>query len=485
MNREADGATLRCSFCRTGQDEVGKLISSPSDYERAYVCDDCVVICERLLKGLNVGELSSRLGSGSTGQVEPRITSESDGDVRCSFCHRRQTAVGSLVVGSAGSARAYICKECIEVCRSILDDDKNPDEKGQQQTKTGDDAEWRKGWHRDAESFGNDVRYLQFLSSEFSRVSERRVRVFNGPTGEPQPVGEYIPLELSDVSAPEAKIRDVAAEVAKAIEDHGVDAARSLDQERALRRAVESLRAESAGRELEQSAEGFPSRGGEFGQGLLLQGFPLVHLRIFQIEKALVKRDFNTALACARDACEPLQKLIDAEVRTALRQLSEQIDVLASSLDVMRVQQLRKERESVSQMDATDPDVARRVGALYADVLALVQKSRTVVKVNVFPHGVRDVFTIDDQMTVADLSEQLKEKYTDLITEYLYRFHRRRVLMGEVKIRIFSDAECSSGGAELGDSMKLVDIPKRQTEGVTWYPELADAPRGFYEKAPS
>jgi hypothetical protein len=35
-------ATLHCSFCGKSQDVVGKLISSPSDYPRAYICDECV-----------------------------------------------------------------------------------------------------------------------------------------------------------------------------------------------------------------------------------------------------------------------------------------------------------------------------------------------------------------------------------------------------------------------------------------------------------
>src|SRR5215469_3173446 len=34
--------TLQCSFCGKSQDIVGKLISSPSDYPRAYICDECV-----------------------------------------------------------------------------------------------------------------------------------------------------------------------------------------------------------------------------------------------------------------------------------------------------------------------------------------------------------------------------------------------------------------------------------------------------------
>ena len=34
--------TLHCSFCRKSQDVVGKLISSPADFPRAYICDECV-----------------------------------------------------------------------------------------------------------------------------------------------------------------------------------------------------------------------------------------------------------------------------------------------------------------------------------------------------------------------------------------------------------------------------------------------------------
>jgi ClpX C4-type zinc finger len=34
--------TLHCSFCRKSQGAVGKLISSPADSPRAYICDECV-----------------------------------------------------------------------------------------------------------------------------------------------------------------------------------------------------------------------------------------------------------------------------------------------------------------------------------------------------------------------------------------------------------------------------------------------------------
>ncbi|MGI4854846.1 MAG: ATP-dependent Clp protease ATP-binding subunit ClpX [Janthinobacterium lividum] len=41
--------SLRCSFCHKSQDTVAKLISSPSDYPRAYICDECVAVCNSIL----------------------------------------------------------------------------------------------------------------------------------------------------------------------------------------------------------------------------------------------------------------------------------------------------------------------------------------------------------------------------------------------------------------------------------------------------
>jgi ATP-dependent Clp protease ATP-binding subunit ClpX len=42
--------SLRCSFCHKSQDAVAKLISSPSDYPRAYICDECVGVCNSILE---------------------------------------------------------------------------------------------------------------------------------------------------------------------------------------------------------------------------------------------------------------------------------------------------------------------------------------------------------------------------------------------------------------------------------------------------
>jgi ATP-dependent Clp protease ATP-binding subunit ClpX len=60
---------LRCSFCRKAQDAVGKLISSPGDFPRAYICDECVAVCNSILEE----ERSERV---PTSQAKPPRPSE-------------------------------------------------------------------------------------------------------------------------------------------------------------------------------------------------------------------------------------------------------------------------------------------------------------------------------------------------------------------------------------------------------------------------
>ena len=50
MKPRGNDETLRCSFCHKSQDVVGKLISSPSDYPRAYICDECIAVCNSILE---------------------------------------------------------------------------------------------------------------------------------------------------------------------------------------------------------------------------------------------------------------------------------------------------------------------------------------------------------------------------------------------------------------------------------------------------
>ena len=50
MKRNAPDETLRCSFCHKSQEVVGKLISTPGDYPKSYICDECVAVCNSILE---------------------------------------------------------------------------------------------------------------------------------------------------------------------------------------------------------------------------------------------------------------------------------------------------------------------------------------------------------------------------------------------------------------------------------------------------
>jgi len=50
VKRSGSDDALRCSFCHKRQDAVGKLISSPNDYPRAYICDECIAVCNAILE---------------------------------------------------------------------------------------------------------------------------------------------------------------------------------------------------------------------------------------------------------------------------------------------------------------------------------------------------------------------------------------------------------------------------------------------------
>jgi len=50
LKRAGNDELPRCSFCHKTQDAVGKLISPPGDHPRAYICNECVVACNRVLE---------------------------------------------------------------------------------------------------------------------------------------------------------------------------------------------------------------------------------------------------------------------------------------------------------------------------------------------------------------------------------------------------------------------------------------------------
>jgi ATP-dependent Clp protease ATP-binding subunit ClpX len=50
VKRSGADETLRCSFCHKSQEVVGKLISTPGDYPKSYICDECVAVCNSILE---------------------------------------------------------------------------------------------------------------------------------------------------------------------------------------------------------------------------------------------------------------------------------------------------------------------------------------------------------------------------------------------------------------------------------------------------
>jgi ATP-dependent Clp protease ATP-binding subunit ClpX len=52
-----------------------------------------------------------------------RLRSRSDDSLRCSFCRKAQEPANPLISNPGDYPRAYICKECIAVCASILAED--------------------------------------------------------------------------------------------------------------------------------------------------------------------------------------------------------------------------------------------------------------------------------------------------------------------------------------------------------------------------
>jgi hypothetical protein len=65
----ADSGSLRCSFCQKRQDAARKLVSTPSDYPRAYICDECIAICAAIVE-----DDREPLISGRSDEANPLLT---------------------------------------------------------------------------------------------------------------------------------------------------------------------------------------------------------------------------------------------------------------------------------------------------------------------------------------------------------------------------------------------------------------------------
>jgi hypothetical protein len=89
-----------CTWCDRPPGEVSKLIAGPN----VYICDACVAMAERAMKG----------GTKNAGAL--RQAKQGDKG-RCAFCSKNKGDKRPLVTGPA----ADICGECLRICREILD----------------------------------------------------------------------------------------------------------------------------------------------------------------------------------------------------------------------------------------------------------------------------------------------------------------------------------------------------------------------------
>jgi hypothetical protein len=90
-----------CTFCGRPPSEVSKLIAGPD----VYICDACVGLAEQ------VRDEPPRSSDGLA-LAKPGSKQE------CSFCGKRRSDKRPLLTGTA----ANVCKECLRLCREILED---------------------------------------------------------------------------------------------------------------------------------------------------------------------------------------------------------------------------------------------------------------------------------------------------------------------------------------------------------------------------
>jgi len=127
MRRTISQETRRCSFCRKAQGADSKLIASPGEHPRAYICHECVGVCETL------EEHGDRVRSDevTSSEADPRgslrglfawYRRKHPAGPSCSFCGKAKEAVQELMQKLIASPdrRAYIRYDCLAMCRHIL-----------------------------------------------------------------------------------------------------------------------------------------------------------------------------------------------------------------------------------------------------------------------------------------------------------------------------------------------------------------------------
>lgn len=89
--------SLRCSFCHKAQDVVSKLISAPGDYPRAYICDECILVCAAILE--DDRPQPEAVESDPQGERNPLL----DHPLASAFLNAVEHWIGEEMVGAGGA----------------------------------------------------------------------------------------------------------------------------------------------------------------------------------------------------------------------------------------------------------------------------------------------------------------------------------------------------------------------------------------------
>jgi hypothetical protein len=91
---------LACSFCGKGRDKVRKLIAGP----HAYICDECVALCDDILQEEYETELLAAQEPPSSHSAMLKHSA------RCALCHLPASIHDLLPIAERG----FLCAACLE-----------------------------------------------------------------------------------------------------------------------------------------------------------------------------------------------------------------------------------------------------------------------------------------------------------------------------------------------------------------------------------
>ena len=112
------GQQLNCTFCQKSRSDAKVLIASPD--KLTYICEECTLEPNRLKNISQESVNESHSNSSRSGILGFLRRGQPRGRLKCSFCWKKVGFSDLYRSASGGGTQAKICKDCLEVCRQIL-----------------------------------------------------------------------------------------------------------------------------------------------------------------------------------------------------------------------------------------------------------------------------------------------------------------------------------------------------------------------------